>query len=67
MLNGKNVPYAGIRGVTVTKDVAEEQAIPEGLYVTEVESDSPAMASGIQNGDVIQEVNGRNGDRNLFL
>ena len=40
MLNGKNVPYAGIRGVTVTKDVAEEQAIPEGLYVTEVESDS---------------------------
>lgn len=58
MLNGKNVPYAGIRGVTVTKDVAEEQAIPEGLYVTEVESDSPAMASGIQNGDVIQEVNG---------
>lgn len=58
MLNGKNVPYAGMRGVTVTKDVAEEQAIPEGLYVTEVESDSPAMASGIQNGDVIQEVNG---------
>lgn len=58
MLNGKNVPYAGIRGVTVTKDVAEEQAIPEGLYVTEVESDSPAMTSGIQNGDVIQEVNG---------
>ena len=58
MLNGKNVPYVGIRGVTVTKDVAEEQAIPEGLYVTEVESDSPAMASGIQNGDVIQEVNG---------
>lgn len=58
MLNGKNVPYAGMRGVTVTKDVAEEQGIPEGLYVTEVESDSPAMASGIQNGDVIQEVNG---------
>lgn len=58
MLNGKNVPYAGMRGVTVTKDVAEEQEIPEGLYVTEVESDSPAMASGIQNGDVIQEVNG---------
>ena len=58
MLNGKNVPYAGMRGVTVTKEVAEEQAIPEGLYVTEVESDSPAMASGIQNGDVIQEVNG---------
>lgn len=58
MLNGENVPYAGVRGVTVTKDVAQEQAIPEGLYVTEVESDSPAMASGIQNGDVIQAING---------
>lgn len=58
MLNGKNVPYAGIRGATVTAEVAEEQEIPEGLYVTQVESDSPAMAAGIQNGDVIQSVNG---------
>lgn len=58
MLNSKQVPYAGVRGVTVTADVAEEQSIPEGLYVTQVEGDSPAMAAGIQNGDVIQAVNG---------
>lgn len=57
MLNSKRVPYAGVHGVTVTADVAEEQGIPEGLYVTQVESDSPAMAAGIQNGDVIQSVN----------
>lgn len=58
MLNGKKVPYAGVRGVTVTEDVAKEQEIPKGLYITQVESDSPAMAAGIQNGDVIQSVNG---------
>lgn len=58
MLNGKSVPYAGIHGVTVTAEVAEEQRIPEGLYVTQIEGDSPAMAAGIQNGDVIQSVNG---------
>lgn len=57
MLNGNSVPYAGVYGVTVTPDVAEEQGIPQGLYVTRVESDSPAMAAGIQNGDVIQSVN----------
>lgn len=58
MLNGKSVPYAGVHGVTVTADVAEGQGIPEGMYVTQVEGDSPAMAAGIQNGDVIQSVNG---------
>ena len=58
MLNAKQVPYAGVYGVTVTADVAKEQNIPEGLYVTQVESDSPAMEAGIQNGDVIQSVNG---------
>lgn len=58
MLNGKSVPYAGMHGVTVTADVAEEQGIPQGLYVTQVEGDSPAMEAGIQNGDVIQFVNG---------
>ena len=59
MLNGKKVPYAGIYGVAVTTVISKEQEIPEGLYVTQVESDSPAMASGIQNGDVIQRVNGQ--------
>lgn len=58
MLNGNHVPYAGVCGVTVTSDIAKEQEILEGLYVTRVESDSPAMAAGIQNGDILQKVNG---------
>ena len=54
MLNGVEVPYAGIYGITVTAEIAAEQKIPEGLYVTQVEGDSPAMAAGIQNGDILQ-------------
>lgn len=51
--NGIEVPYIGIRGVTVTESVTEEQGIPAGVYVQSVSPDSPAMEAGIQSGDVI--------------
>lgn len=51
--NGMQVPYLGIVGVTVTEEIAKEQGIPEGVYVQEVQADSPAMSAGIQSGDVI--------------
>ncbi len=53
--NGQGVPYVGIWGVDVTEEI-EEQGIPKGLYVKNVDADSPAMAAGIQNGDVITSV-----------
>lgn len=56
LLNGETVPYTGISGTAVTDQLAEEQKIPKGLYVTNVQADSPAMKAGIQNGDVIVEV-----------
>lgn len=56
--NGKPVPYLGIKGVEVSKNIAEQQAIPEGIYVMEVEADSPAMQAGIKSGDVIVMVGG---------
>ncbi|MCI8638603.1 MAG: PDZ domain-containing protein [Coprococcus sp.] len=55
--NGKAIPYLGINGVDVTEAVSEEQGIPKGVYVREIEVDSPAMQAGIQNGDVIIEMN----------
>ena len=58
MLNGEEVPYIGVHGTTVTDELAKEQGIPSGLYVTAVDADSPAMYAGIKVGDVIQEVNG---------
>lgn len=51
--NGAPIPYLGITGVTVTEDIAEQQEIPVGVYVQEVQADSPAMSAGIQSGDVI--------------
>ena len=56
--NGQAVPYIGIQGVTVTEELTASQGIPAGVYVQEVSADSPAMAAGIQSGDVITEVDG---------
>jgi len=55
LLNGESVPYTGIYGSDVTEDM-QEQGLPTGIYVKKVETDSPAMAAGIQNGDVITAV-----------
>ena len=56
--NNQDVTYLGIKGMSVTAE-AQRRGVPEGIYVVEVELDSPAMLGGIQNGDVIQAVNGQ--------
>ena len=56
--NSQDIAYLGIKAVTVTED-ALKSGIPSGVYVTEVEIDSPAMLGGIQSGDVIQAINGQ--------
>ena len=57
MSNGKDVPYLGVKGVEVTKAISEKENIPVGLYVKEVEAESPAMEAGIQCGDIIVKIN----------
>ena len=37
----------------MTNDIAREYDIPNGAYIKEVTMDSPAMAAGLQRGDVI--------------
>ena len=51
--NGRKVPYIGVKGITITETIANEQGIPQGIYVQEVAADSPAMEAGIQSGDII--------------
>ena len=53
--NGKNVPYLGVSGVEVSSDM-QGQGIPQGVYVKEVDAGSPAMAAGIQSGDIITNI-----------
>ena len=54
----QDIIYMGITGENITSEISEKKGIPVGVFVEKVEVDSPAMQVGIQNGDVITEVNG---------
>lgn len=56
--NNQDIPYVGLRLSTVTDDIADEHGIPMGVYIKAVELDSPAMAAGLQEADVITKING---------
>jgi len=56
--NGKEVAYLGLGISTVTSEIEKAYDIPRGVYVKEVKMDSPAMAAGLQSGDVIVEMDG---------
>lgn len=48
--------YLGVHGTDVPEEAVLESGIPRGAYIKEIEMDSPAMAAGIQSGDVIIEM-----------
>lgn len=56
-------PFIGITGSSVTDSVSEvvrkQYELPEGIYVNSVEKDSPAEKSGIQQGDIITAIEGK--------
>ncbi len=56
--NDRDVPCVGLYISTVTDKIAEEYGIPKGVYVKDVEMDSPALAAGLQEADVITAING---------
>lgn len=56
--NNQSIVYMGVTGETITPQISEKKGIPKGVFVESVEVDSPAMQAGIQNADVITEVNG---------
>jgi serine protease Do len=59
MANGKKMAYMGIYGVKVTSQAYNEWKVPFGVFVTEIDINSPAMLAGIQQGDVITYIDGR--------
>ena len=56
--DNQDMIYMGVTGTNITSEISEKKGIPKGVFVEEVEVDSPAMQVGIQNGDVITEING---------
>lgn len=57
MSNDEERAYLGVHGADVPREASEELNTPAGVYVRSIEMDSPAMAAGIQNGDVIIGIN----------
>lgn len=43
----------------MTHEIEENYDLPRGVYIKSVEMDSPALAAGLQNGDVIISINGQ--------
>lgn len=56
MSNGLDQAYLGVSGTDVTIDANETLGVPFGAYITEIDMDSPAMAAGIQSGDIITKI-----------
>lgn len=58
MSNDKDRAYLGVHGADVPKEATMDTQIgtPAGAYIREIEIDSPAMAAGIQSGDVVTRV-----------
>lgn len=56
LLNNESIPYTGLSGVVAPEKIREE-GLPEGIYIRHVDNESPAMAAGIQRGDIINRVN----------
>ena len=56
--DNQDIIYMGVTGANITSEISEKKGIPIGVFVEEVEVDSPAMQVGIQNGDVITEIDG---------
>ena len=56
--NGLEVPYLGLYISTVTKSIADEYDLPQGVFINSVEMDSPGMEANLLSGDVIVEMDG---------
>ena len=58
--NNRDLAKLGITGETVTSDISVSTGVPLGVYVTDVEIDSPAFLAGIHRGDIINGIGGEN-------
>ena len=58
MMSGEEKIVMGITGRSVTENISEELNMPQGLYVTAVADNSPAMYYGIQSGDIVTSMGG---------
>ncbi len=58
LVNNKDQIYFGIKAEDMTEDALQQLELEHGIYVTEVQPNSPALEGGLQSGDVILELDG---------
>lgn len=58
-VDDEDASYLGITGMNVSEEVHNYYGVPLGVLVGEVEKDGPADQAGIQEKDVITEIDGR--------
>lgn len=56
--NGIVPPYFGIHASDIPTYLTEDGSLPAGVYVSKIETGSPAMDSGLQSGDIITKIDG---------
>lgn len=56
LATGQKQVYFGVRGDDVPREALNEKGLSSGIYVMEVEEDSPAFKAGIKTGDIITKV-----------
>src|SRR5258708_40251997 len=54
-----NRPYLGVAYKMISQDLAILNNVPQGAYVQQVVSGSPAEKAGIQTGDIITKIDGQ--------
>lgn len=61
IIKGEKKPelYIGVKPVEVGKEYSQIYGFPEGIYVKEVERNSPAEQAGMFAGDIIVEIEGK--------
>lgn len=57
LVNNTDRVYFGIKGADMTEDALKSMELVNGIFVTEVKADSPALESGLQSGDIIVAMN----------
>lgn len=59
LASGKQPAYLGVRISEVTVKISNLYGLPDGIYVKEVEMESPAFNQGLQEGDIITKIDGK--------
>jgi serine protease Do len=54
--NGKERAWLGLEIGEILPETALDMNIPQGVYIQQVEMDSPALAAGLAKGDIIQRI-----------